>query len=103
MSKLTDSPRWCDQCRSWGNHHTDRHPNVADIIRPIINGTYGKSEWIDAMIEDVAKTIEGDEQPNTGRSREDRIMLRCWDWMSGGTTAEYVARKIEAALVEAGL
>lgn len=21
-----DSPRWCDYCQVWGNHHTDRHP-----------------------------------------------------------------------------
>lgn len=21
-----DSPRWCDRCRRWGDHHTDRHP-----------------------------------------------------------------------------
>lgn len=78
---------------------------TAEIIRPIINDTYGKSEWIDAMVEDVAKSIEGYKHPidNPGRSREDRIMRRCWDWMSGGTTAKYVARKIEAALVEAGL
>lgn len=21
-----DSPRWCDICRTYGDHHTDRHP-----------------------------------------------------------------------------
>lgn len=20
-----DSPRWCDICEAWGDHHTDRH------------------------------------------------------------------------------
>lgn len=26
MSDRTkDSPRWCNECRQWGDHHTDRH------------------------------------------------------------------------------
>lgn len=23
---MADSPRWCDRCQRWGDHHTDRHP-----------------------------------------------------------------------------
>lgn len=25
-----DSPRWCADCSAYGDHHTDRHPKVAD-------------------------------------------------------------------------
>ena len=78
---------------------------VADIIRPIINDTYGKSEFIDAMIGDVAKTIDERNASEFAplHSREHTVMCKCWDWMAGGSTAGSVACKIEAALVEAGL
>lgn len=46
MTKMTsrDSPRWCETCQAWGDHHTDRHPvevtkvradeiRVGDVIR----------------------------------------------------------------------
>jgi hypothetical protein len=26
---MADSPRWCDHCKAWGNHHTDRCPGKA--------------------------------------------------------------------------
>lgn len=25
--RAADSPRWCEVCQAWGDHHTDRHPN----------------------------------------------------------------------------
>jgi hypothetical protein len=27
---MADSARWCATCQAWGDHHTDRHPIVAD-------------------------------------------------------------------------
>lgn len=24
---MIDSPRWCEVCKGWGDHHTDRHPS----------------------------------------------------------------------------
>jgi hypothetical protein len=24
-ARTKDSPRWCDHCQLWGDHHTDRH------------------------------------------------------------------------------
>jgi hypothetical protein len=26
---MPDSPRWCEQCGAYGDHHTDRHPTQA--------------------------------------------------------------------------
>lgn len=33
---MSDSPRWCEACNAFGNHHTDRHPPetaITDIKR----------------------------------------------------------------------
>jgi hypothetical protein len=32
MSLATDSPRWCDVCAVYGNHHTDRHDHMVNGI-----------------------------------------------------------------------
>lgn len=74
---------------------------ITGIIKPIVNDTYGDSDFIDAMIEDVAKRIENYEYDEQERSRETVIMLRLWDWMSGGSTAEAAAIKIEDGLLKA--
>jgi hypothetical protein len=29
MSAVTDSPRWCETCQGYGNHHTDRHAEMS--------------------------------------------------------------------------
>lgn len=79
---------------------------TAEKITPIILETYGSSltDYTQTFINDVAKVI--DEYPESqqaklgeyGRSREEVIMLRLWDWMSGGDTAASTAKKIEEIL-----
>jgi hypothetical protein len=32
MSRTPDSPRWCDKCQAWGDHHTDRHPDARQAM-----------------------------------------------------------------------
>lgn len=71
-------------------------------IAPIVYETYGNSQMAKALIVDLAKKIDG-YQPQAddgdyGRSREYVIHMTCWNFFSGGTTAESVARKIEEAL-----
>lgn len=39
--KAQDSPRWCEICRAWGNHHTDKHDPTIQVRRercPICGG-----------------------------------------------------------------
>jgi hypothetical protein len=30
MAVVTDSPRYCDVCKGYGDHHTDRHDGQGD-------------------------------------------------------------------------
>lgn len=32
---MPDSPRWCQFCKDWGDHHTDRCPVEADRDRKL--------------------------------------------------------------------
>jgi hypothetical protein len=67
-----------------------------DVIRPIVTSTYGKGGMVDALVTHLASVIDGRKWDSRGR--EFRVMVTCWDWFSGGTTADSVAQKIEAAL-----
>lgn len=65
------------------------------IVRPLVESTYGKSGYVDDLIECLARRIKDIESP---RERERTIMMVCWDWMAGGTTAQNLAIRIEKAL-----
>lgn len=72
---------------------------VKQIIDPIIYETYGKGTMITSLVNILAKgIISGDYHY---RTREDFILHTCWNFMTGGTTAEYVAKQIEQALRDA--
>lgn len=70
-----------------------------DVIRPIILQTYGDNGVTRAMVVHLAERIDNyDGHYDERGGREHMVMRVCWDWMTGGTTAESVARKIEDAL-----
>lgn len=74
-------------------------------IAPIIFETYGEAAMPKALAENLAVDIDSyNESAAAGRylvnTREELIWHTCWDWFSGGSTAEYVAKKIEAVLSE---
>lgn len=75
---------------------------TADVIRPILVETYGDGSMVHSLADHLAEKIDAwpeKIQPNYYAStREDMILRTCWDWMSGGTTAEAVAAEIEDAL-----
>jgi hypothetical protein len=79
--------------------------NTASIIAPIVIDTYGDNVMAAALVERLAEKIDtwpDSPQPRYGsRTREDMVRLTCWDWFSGGSTAECVAEDIEAALQRA--
>lgn len=68
---------------------------IHDLIAPIVQSAYGRGEMSRALLTHLATKIpsyaEGD--------RQRRVMLVCWDFFSGGSTAESVAAKIEGALI----
>lgn len=76
--------------------------STEDTIRPILTKTYGDGSMPRALATHLAEKIDAwpdSGQPTYGaETREDMIRLTCWDWFSGGGTAEGVARQIEAAL-----
>lgn len=67
------------------------------IISPILHLAYGEG----AMVHDlaIALTNKIDAWPDSAgasygeATREGMIRMTCWDWMSGGSTAEHVAKK----------
>lgn len=70
--------------------------NTYNIVAPIVTKTYGPS----AMAKGLAMHLSEKIDAYTGDDRERMIMLTCWDWFSGGTTAEGVAHAIEEKLGE---
>lgn len=75
--------------------------NTLQIIRPIILEVYGDRKFPRALAAHLAERLEGGLRYSD--EREATIRNICWDWMTGGSTAAYVAGRIEAALKEAGL
>jgi len=73
---------------------------TAEIIRPILTETYGDGSMVHSLADHLAERIDTWrlEPHRTGETREDMILRVCWDWMTGGDTAAYVAAEIEQAL-----
>jgi hypothetical protein len=67
-------------------------------VAPILHRTYGKGGMVDALADHLATQIDAYPTTPGTRSRQDIIMLTCWDWFSGGDTANHVAEQIEAVL-----
>ena len=67
---------------------------LGDTLRPIIERTYGKSPMAQALADHLAVKI----MDYDGDDRQRMILMTCWDWFSGGSTAEFVAERIEAEL-----
>lgn len=84
------------------------HLLTAELIAPFLYQTYGEGGYIRSLVQHLAGRIESFQPRDPAyhgdveTQREKMIMHVCWDWQSGGSTAESVARRIEAALVEAG-
>jgi hypothetical protein len=73
-------------------------------IWPIIVEAYGANAMSDSLAKHLAAKIDAwpDVKPMYGaETREEMIRHTCWNWFSGGSTAEYVAKRIEAVLEEA--
>ncbi len=83
--------------------------STADIIRPIVNRTYGDNGMSRALAIYLADKIDTFDPVLDlcrdgsiyGVGREHMIMQVCWNWFPGGTTAKNVAERIELALKEA--
>lgn len=71
--------------------------STLETIKPIIYGAYGQSPMAEALAENLAHKIDSGQTGRDG-TREDLIWRVCWDWMSGGDTAQSVAKRIEEAL-----
>lgn len=67
-------------------------------ISPIIEGIYGKGGMPLSLAEHLAPKIDQWTPRYPNETREAMIRETCWNWFSGGSAAEMVARKIEEAL-----
>jgi hypothetical protein len=77
---------------------------MLEIIQPIIIDVYGDTAMARALAENLAERVENADWRGLGDyNREDSIRNICWDWMTGGDTAQYTAERVERALQEAGL
>lgn len=70
---------------------------IRDRILPVVIEIYGDSSMTLALVEDLSAKITK-WTDDRYRTREDMIFQTCWNWFSGGSTAEYAAREIEAVL-----
>jgi len=74
---------------------------MLEIIEPIILEVYGDTEFARSLATHLAQSLTVPERWE--RTREDTIRVICWNWFSGGSTAQYVAERIDGALKDAGL
>lgn len=75
--------------------------SIYSIIHPVLAEIYGDGSMVEALAGHLAMRIANwpnDDANISGRSREDMIMQTCWNWFSGGDTAEIAAQRIEQAL-----
>lgn len=73
--------------------------STLDVVLPIIESTYGRGSMPKALAEHLAEKIDAHSPSERYHySRETMIRDTCWNWFSGGSTAEHVAERIEAAL-----
>ena len=75
---------------------------TADKIREAVYEVYGKGAMADGLIEDLAKRIDACEPVVTegdALRRSDTIFKTCWNWFSGGSTAELATQDIEESLL----
>jgi hypothetical protein len=72
-----------------------------EIITTVVTGRYGQNAMAYGLAEDLIKKMP-DWNEEDREERERQIMLTCWNWFSGGGTAEIVAHQIKMALFEAG-
>ncbi len=72
--------------------------DTLSIVQPIVVSTYGKGSMVTSLAARLAEKIDAFEQHTDRDTRERMIWETCWNWMPGGTTAQSVATKIEAAL-----
>jgi hypothetical protein len=80
---------------------SDQSSGTRDVIAPILRDTYGKGSMVESLADHLAQKIDAhDGSQRYSGSREDMVFRTCWDWFSGGSTAEAVAEEIEAALAE---
>jgi hypothetical protein len=65
-------------------------------ILPVVQRIYGAGDWTEAMTRELARRLDAKDWDSRGR--EYMVMMVCWDWMTGGTTAEHAAKEILVAL-----
>lgn len=44
--KAQDSPRWCQHCHDFGDHHTDRHGVAVERLRAAGFVPFGRGTWL---------------------------------------------------------
>lgn len=73
-----------------------------EIVQSVLEPIYGSGSFPQAGYQHIAKKV--DAWPNCkpsyhARDREQMILHTCWDFFTGGGTAEIAARRLEEALV----
>lgn len=83
------------------NTPLDRPSGTLSTVLPIVTRFYGNASMPRALAAHLAEKIDAYTPKPDALEDEDRermVMLTCWNWFSGGTTAQSVARRIEEAL-----
>jgi hypothetical protein len=97
---MSDYARHEEATRSNAEAARAHRASTLAIVKPILVKTYGAGSMTLALADHLAESIDNyiPRWKSQGSNRESMIRETCWNWMTGGTTAERVARDIEAAL-----
>jgi hypothetical protein len=78
----------------------NREKKILDALRHV----YGKGRMVDALAATVDGKFDGwlrGEGQAAHHGLEYAVQMECWNWFSGGGTAEIAARRVVAAVQEA--
>lgn len=74
---MTDSPRYCDRCGGYGDHHTDKHPDTLPVFEVKVKMTEEVTYRVTAPNENVAFSIvQGGEDELSYEDVEDGMWIR---------------------------
>lgn len=71
-------------------------PN-SQLVFDVLADIYGQSVWTSACAKHITEKWD-DWNEDAGRDLITHLHLCIWDWFPGGTTADFAAHKIMAAL-----
>jgi hypothetical protein len=78
--RTPDSPRWCDECERWGDHHTEGHIEVRVAVHDHFNIVIGQRFPADPEVPSLTRQILDAPAREPAIPAEDMPQARSSDW-----------------------